>query len=406
MAAIVQDDPYQCLMRKIGYSVGLEHVVKRAIGLTDLYVEQRELSMATFRDLVENKFKRKNATEHFADFYGALNLVKLAGVGIYPLHNLETLSILRRFLADNESKFLSAAKLVLTQAILEADGEVFLNALAADFRAQAFKQLIEETVRKKRQVMRNVFKSPSALKKIYSIIDIKSQPSQKSNKSRESEGNTISRFEKRTEPLNGSKRTTSLSDKLDNQVTVPDDYLRKVPATRKGWAEGLGLFENGEKTAKGDSLLHVIDKYLHSKQDTGCYILWPYSKDLAELQLQPRDIEAPDINPWLLLCTIAEGISGEGVSPYNEDEDYTQIVDLLQEFHRLYREGNTTSGSIRHQLPLYIAEPSIVALYSANSENIPPLPQVIDAETKKDVRRIHRIFITGTEGGIVFSKLK
>lgn len=406
MAAIVQDDPYQSLIRKIGYSVGLENMLDRVISLTNLYVEQRGLSTATFRDLVENRFKRTNATEHFAEFYGALNLTKLSGVGIYPLHNLETLSILRRFLANNEPTFLSATKFILTQAILEADGDIFLNALAAEFKVPVFKTLIEEMVRKKRQLIANVIKSPGASKIIYSIIDIKTQPSQKSNKIGELERDIVSRFGKRTEPLAGFKRTTPLSDKLDEQITVPDDYLRKVPVTRKRWAEDLDLFENGQRTIKGDSLLHVMDKHLYSKQDTECYILWPYSKDLLKLQLQPKDIGAPSISPWLLLCTIAEGISGVEVSPYGENKDYTQIIDLLQEFHKLYREGNTNLGRIRHQLPLYIAEPCIAALYSANLESIPPLTQIIDAETRKYVRRIHKIFITGTEGGISFSKLK
>lgn len=406
MVAIVQDDPYQSLIRKIGYSVGLENMLERIISLTDLYVEKRGLSTAVFRDLVENKFRRKNAAEHFADFYGTLNLVKYTAAGIYPLHNLDTLSILRRFLANDEATFLSVARFIITFAVLEADGDIFLNALAVEFEASRFKSLIEEMVKRKRQLIKNVIKSPGALKKIYSIIDIKTQPSQKSNKPKELEADTVSRFDRRTEPLNGFKRTTSLSDKLDNQVHVPDDYLRKVPVTRRGWAEDLDLFRSGQRTIKGDNLLHVMDRNLGSKQDTGCYILWPYAKDLSKLQLQPRDIGMPDISPWSLLCSIAEGINRVNVSAYVENKDYTQIIDLLREFHRLYREGNTTMGSIRHQLPLYIAEPSITALCSANSENIPPLPQIIDAEMKKDVRRINKIFITGTEGGIVFSELR
>lgn len=407
MAAIVQDDPYQCLMRKIGYSVGLENMLERVISLTDLYVQQRGLSWATFKDLVDNKFKRKNAAEHFADFYGTLNLVKRAGLGIYPLHNLEILSILRRRFANDETTFLSATKFILTQAILEADGDIFLNALAVDFKVPAFKLLLEEMIRTKRRLIGNVIKSPGALRKICSIIDIQTQPSQKSNKTGELERDSVSRFGKRTVPLGNFKRTTSLSDKVDpDQVTVPDDYLRKIPATRKGWAKDLDLFKDRHKTIKGDNLLHVIDKYLHLRQDAGCYIFWPYSKDLAKLQVTPKDIGAPDLSPWLLLCTIAEGINGVEVAAFVENKDYTQIVDLLQEFHRLYREGNTTLGRIRHQLPLYIAEPCVAAIYSATAQNIPPLPQIIDAETRKHIRRIHKIFITGTEGGIFFSKLK
>lgn len=385
MAAIVQHDPYQNLIRKIGYSVGLESLLERVLSLVDSYVALRGLSLVAFRELVENEFKRKkNAWEHFADVYGTLNLVKLVGTGIHPLHNLETLSILRRYLTDNDAVFISAAKIVLTQAILEADGDIFLNALASDFEPQSFKLLVVEMVKKKRQLIRNVIKSTGALKKIYSIIDIKSQPSQKGRHASELVENNVSKFAKRTESLDIVKRTTPLSDGISEEVDVPEDYLRKVPVTRKGWAEDLSLFENGQKTVKGSNLLEMLDKYLHAKQETGCYVLWPYSKDLAQLQIRPKDIGSPDINPWLLICAIAKGIGNVDVEPYDSKRDYSQVMAQLKEFHRLYQRGNITYGSIRHQLPLYIAEPSIVALYSANLQSIPPLPDIVDAEAKEN----------------------
>ena len=419
MADIVQLDPYQCLIRKIGYSVGLESLLERVANLVDLYVEQRQLTLATFKDLVDNTFKRKNATQHFADVYKELNIVKFVGSreqdtgsskrehklygDLLPLHNLETLSILRRYLADNDAAFLTAAKSVLLMAILEADGDIFLNGLASDFAAEKFKLLLIDMIKKKRESISRVIKSPAVLRKVYSVIDIKSQPSQKSQERLEPGESATSRFAKRTIPLDIVKRTTSLSDGINEEVDIPDDYLRKVPATRKGWAEDLDLFADGSKTPQGLNLLEALDKYLKAKQETGCYVLWPYSKDLARLQIKPADIDAPELNPWLLLCAMAEGSSGLKVEPYDEQRDYSDVIAKLKEFYRLYREGNVTYGSIRHQLPLYIAEPCFVAMCAVSQKDIPPLPTIIGAESKKPFRRINKITITGTEGGVVFS---
>ena len=129
MAAIVPDDPYQCLMRKIGYSVGLEDLLKRVRDLTDLYVAQRELNYALFRDLVTIKFQRNNerSIKEFANVYGSLNLLKLYGKKLHVLPNLDTLSILRQYFADDQKSFTSAAKVVLMESVLEADGEIFIN---------------------------------------------------------------------------------------------------------------------------------------------------------------------------------------------------------------------------------------------------------------------------------------
>ena len=402
MADITRLDPYQCLIRKIGYSVGLESLLERVVSLVDLYSEQRGLSYAAFKDLVENGFQRKNAAEHFAELYGTLNIVTLIGRGIHPLHNLDTLSILRHYLVSRKEDFLSATRIVLLQAVLEADGDIFLNGLASDFEPQRFKVNIIEMIKKKRELIRNVIKSPGALKKVDSIIDIKSQPSQKGEQSPDAERQRGSKFIKRTISLGSLKRTTSLSGSSNGEIDVPDDYLRKVPTTRKNWAEDFALFENGQKSTKGSKLLETLDNQFHVKQETGCYIMWPYSKDLARLQIQPKDIRAPEMNPWLLLCTIATGTNDIKVDTFDEKRDYSEIISLLKEFHALFREGNLTLGSIRHQLPLYVAEPCIVALRAAGGKNIPPLPAIIAAEAKKPYRKV----ISGTDGSLAFSEEK
>lgn len=402
MAVIVQDNPYQSLMRKIGYSVGLEYLLKRVLLLTEMYVDRREISLSAFRELVKVEFGRQRgdedkAAEHFANFYSALDLLQLTGKSIRPLYKLDALSILRRYFENEQSSFLKSAKVVLLQSILEADGEIFLNALESDFDPNRFKDLIKDTVRTKREAIRNVVKSPAALKKVYSVIAVKTQPQQ------EHRPFTTSKLTRRTEPLALSlRRTTPLSEKLDTQIEVADDYLRKVPVTRRGWAEDLELFSNGQKTFTGFTLLTTLATKLHFRQDSGCYVFWPYVDELAKLRIDPEMVGSYRLTPWSLLCALAEGVGGTKPAQFDPEADYSSVISLLESFHTLYREGNSAQGAIRNQLPLYVAEPCIVGCCAAQSQDIPPILGIIEAESRQKVRRVNRIIIRGTEGGIVF----
>ena len=404
MAAIVLDDPYQCLMRKIGYSVGLENLFERVRALTALYVAQRRLSYAAFQQLVETSYGRPGATQDFADFYKELHLLQVAWKTAYPLYTLDTLSILRRFLINDESQFGSASKVVLLHAVLEADGDIFLNALAAEFDPMKFKALAEDMIIRKRKAMKEVGQSRAFLSRMYEIINIESQPTNRGNRRKESaEGE--SKFRGRTEPLESQKRTRPLADELDSSPVISDDILKKVPRTRKAWAKDFGLFGESNITEKGRNLLSVLDNELGLKQDSGCYICWPYSSDLAKIRIEPEKIGATRYAPWDLLVATAKGMENVKVKTLEDKGDYSEIIALLKDFYRLYQEANVERGSIRLQLPLYIAQPCLVGLFSAKCEDIPPLPEIIDIEVKKEVRRVERVAIRETEGGITFPKL-
>ena len=405
MAAIVPNNPYQCLMRKIGYSVGLENLLERVRALTDLYVAQRRLSYAAFHQLVETSYGRPRATQDFADFYEQLHLLQVAWKTAYPLYTLDALSILRRVLANDEALFGSASKVVLLHAVLEADGDIFLNALAAEFDPMKFKALAEDMIIKKRQPMKEIGQSRAFLDRVNEIINIESQPSNRGNRRKEFvEGE--SRFRKRTEPLETSqKRTKPLADELDSSIVISDDVLKKIPRTRKAWAKDFGLFGESSITEKGKNLLSVLDNELSLKQDSGCYICWPYSSDLAKIRIKPEKIGATHYAPWDLLVATAKGMENVEVKTFEDKGDYSEIIALLKDFYRLYQEANVERGSIRLQLPLYIAQPCLVGLFSAKCEDIPPLPEIIDVEVKKEVRRVERVAIRETEGGITFPKL-
>ncbi len=409
MAVITRANPLQVLIRKIGYSVGLEYLLKRVVDLTELYAEKKVLTYALFQDLVGSTFERQRgnlerATREFANFYSTLNLVRINRIrskNIDVYCTLDTLSIMRRVFDNNDSAFISAVKLILAQCILEADGDIFLNALAADFDRLKAKILIEKMRRAKRNYMLNVFKSPQMQKRIYEIIDIENQPTNKGG----SKEKPIGRMKRRTEPLDSYRRTEPLSEKLNPKGNpISNDYLEGVITTRKGWAEDLDLFKGKRKTEKGISLLDALSDLGLRDGASEAYIFWPYSSDLERLRIRPDQINMRrGLKPWDLLCTIAKA-NNVKADIYDNRTDYSEVVDKLYKYWQLYKEGNKAVGEIRHHLPLYIAEPCLVAFSVGTSNDIPPLQEIIMAERTRSHRRFQEIGIRGTEGGLLFAR--
>jgi hypothetical protein len=330
-----------------------------------------------------------------------LNLVALAGRELYPLYNLDSLAILREYFGQNLRAFKIAAKIVIAQAILEADGDIFLNSLAAKFDAGNLRALLKCMIEEKHRSIERVVKSPAVLTKIYSIIDIRSQTGSKPG------GQDLDdHWGRRTEPLGSFRRTSSLSEIYDKEVIIPDDYLRKVPVTRKGWAQDLGLFSDGELTLSGEALLRALDAELHLRIGKSCFVFWPYPRALAALRMSPETMGAHLVSPWNILCTIASSLTGSILQEYDSNKDYYEDIQKLEWMQRIYRETNAGRGAIRHQIPLYVVEPCLVGLNAAESGVIPPLSQIVDSEAKKKNRRVERVVIRGTDGGLVFPEVK
>jgi hypothetical protein len=418
MAVIVQADPYQSLIRKIGYSVGLENLVERVKKLVSLYVRDRAIGAVAFRDLVEKDFRRKNAVEHFANFYGTLNLirvivrdqvgglpnqVKRPGVPktLEPMYQLDSLSILRRIFETDDIGYDKALKVVLTQGIVEADGDIFLNALLSDFQPLEMRGRLESMVHTKRRLLRGVMRTQWA--KIEQIVDIKNESGPGANVAEEAAPQ--GRFGRRTQPLGSSRRTSPLTQTTERAMVVPADYLDKVSVTRKGWAEDLGWFAEGRKTEQGEHLLEALEGNIISVGSTPTTALfWGYRSDLERMRLKPSDIEARDCEAWDLLSAIASAYCGTERLSRATIQSVDEVVSLLQRIFDLYKEGNATRGLIRNSLPLYIAEPVLAGWCVAEGRQLPDLGAILEAEYKKKVRRVQKMIIRGTAGALFFSR--
>lgn len=392
MAAIVQSNPYNALIRKIGYSVGIESILKRISILVDEYVAEQVLSYAAWNNIVTSKYgldKSDKSVEHVANFFSSINILKLYQKDVIPLYGLDILSILRRYFKDDET-YLKAIKFILTLLLLEADGDILLNLMSASFDKNKAKNYIMKMLYTKREHYKKAVKTPEIVKIINSIVDIKQQK-QGSDKSTIFDKRQVSPFEVRKESLYGT---------LSDEVNISDDYLKKVPQTRKGWATDLGLYANNSLTEYGRK---ILTEFLELKLGSGDgdFTFWPYKQELAALYFVPNEIEVPALSKWDVLSHLALINSNVTLCNFQADHDYDNVFELIKLIHRLYRDGDKHKKSIRHQLPLYVLYPVIVAINYATDNCIPDLPQILEKEFKSRERRINKINIAGTEGAVV-----
>jgi hypothetical protein len=395
MAVIVQADPFLGLIRKIGYSVGLEYVLTRSAALVEMYVRERRASLASWRTLVSDGFDRedtaakgrKTPAEHIGDVLSTLNLIKLSGQQLVPLHGLEAASILRRSLVD-DSTFLRALSFLLTVYIIEADGDIFLNCLYSSFEVDRCRELLTAMIERKRRLASSAIRNPSLRQKLYDVISIKTQTGQ----TRGSSGRFSSPF---------AKRHTPLDARAVPKVNISEDYIDKVLQSRKGWARELGLFEGTTVSSSGNALLSELSR-LGLQDSDGPYLFWPYESDLQRLRIEAETICSPRLRQWDLLTSVATATLGAVTQVFDPHGDYEGAIGMLRECYALYKVGNTPMSSIRHQLPIYVAQPCVVALCSARAKLVFPLPAIIDHEQRSSSRRLAVTNIRGTEGGIVF----
>lgn len=398
MAAIVQPDPYQLLSRKIGYSVGLEYLARNTKELVSIYASHRKITYSDWRALVENVFKRGgNSHFHIANFFSSINLIKIIGNELYVQYGLDALSILYRLLEHDMALYDKAQAVVLSQLILEADGDIFINALASSFEREATRQNIAGMIDCKWNKLKSAFSNPAIQDKVWDLVSIRSSSSNLGAQAAGKSGEQRSPFARRTTPLVAElSRPTSI--RPAKTVDVPDSYLDKVLPTRKGWAQDLGYFEDTKRTEAGDRLLDELAA-LGLQDNNKAFAFWPYARELAQLQLNPMTIGCLSLDSWPIVQAVVKAKSGALSAEKELDDD---LLGLLREVFELYRSGSEDKGSIRHQLPIYIVKPVVAGLSCSTDRPLPDIPEIISSEITGVRRRFDFVNIRSTEGALVF----
>lgn len=402
MAAIARSDLYDGLVRRLGYSVGLEHLLPRVTDLLERFLLYRTIDASTWRDLVQGQWGRKISAEgDIADVYAQLDILRRHNRSLSPLPGLETLAVLcsgPNPLTNRPVDDAAIVRFVLLLKVVEADGDIFLNALAAKFDPSGLELKLRSMIQHKRRALAPLFPQAASIKRLMDAISIRHQ----------AESEPLSRLtyaQKSRILLNPAHPGKDLIPWTDQQAPLSSDYLEKACVTRSGWAEDFMLYDrrSGVTSVAGDNLQNRLGELgLRIPGDRGPFFaFWPYPFQLQRLNLSPADITAPDITPWHVASNISQIVSRQGKEPvpYSRELGREELLDLIQKAYQRFLQISPR-GVLRHELPLFIAEP-VLSWWIVEAGRPPPdLREFLRQELRRPDRALDFITIRGTEGGL------
>lgn len=365
MADTARFDQFQIFMRKIGYSVGLEDTFSRLRDLASLYISEEQVKIGDWQQLVTQTWNLR--TFHIGDVFGALGVIKASKTRIDILSGLDLIALSRFNLNDEQAD--RAQVLALLTLIIENDGEIFLNCLAADFEPEKVKARLLELIAYKRSRLFEMFRTPDVQVEIARIVGIERQAK---NQGGASSARSLSE-QRRREPL--TKRTESLSSRGIPPVEISDDYLKKVPPRRRDWAVSLGLWDAKRGILRnGVALFSVLDD-LGLRLPGGAVVIWPFEHEISRLRLSPIELEGRVVRFWDLIKLAIAGAGGQlgGVSTMEIQAASSILRDQIAEFRRL----NRPKAMLRREYPYTVALPAVSGNFVARGVPVPDLPELI-----------------------------
>ncbi|MFM9896635.1 hypothetical protein ACOTET_03055 [Achromobacter xylosoxidans] len=374
------------MLRKIGYSVGLEFTAERIENLTLRYLRDRDITAMSWHELVTGEKneggwgREQSAEKHIGDFFHALRLIQRTAGDILILENLDALAITSRLLDDEEKKR-AARDFLFLWAILTNDGEIFVNLLLAGFEEQSIKNTLTTMIEKKRSDAVEALKGKANAQRINRIITIERQ---EKNKGSRGDGVSVMSL-KRTERLQ-HERAIKISLDENDRISFSEDYFRKVPPRRRDWAISLGLWD-GETglTKRGHDFLDGLRQsgYIDTQ---GCFTYWPMDYELVRSGLRP-DIFGEVKGLWNCLVDFAAAYGGLRVNQQSES-DSDIAVQLIAQMVEVFRSLHVRKAMLRRELPITIAYPAAIALSYACGHTMLNLPAAILVEQKGERRRV------------------
>lgn len=401
MADTLQSKQLDKLVRRIGYSVGLEEPVDRITKLVEIYVQEGDINLALWKKLVKEGYGRKisddlevakwagnkktqkklGAEDHFADFYSELNLIFRRNNQIFPLYGLDILSILRRYYLHSDDKYREAIKSLLLLFFLEADGDIFLNCLLGDFNKIPTEDNLIKMFTTKKNAYLNAFISPYSRNKLLSIFKVQTSASQNNP------------FERRSIAKN-------------EEIIIPEDYISKILPSRKGWATQLNLVsDSGALEELGKRLIEFLKRTQIVKDSYAAFYAYSETHKILFIDEKKHGIIPLDRKEFTrkFFASYFNRDSLTSVEP--PATDGTQFIyDLLNQVMEFYRSGNIAKGMLRHQLPFQIIFPIFYII--SNLDNLPNynLETFLAEEQKSLSRKLDVINLRGVEmeGAITF----
>jgi hypothetical protein len=379
MVDIVPSKEFSIFMRKIGYSVGLEHTLDRLKDFARLYGDQDSLSYADINRLLHGAKPNGWAlsSEHILDVMRSLGIVDVRRGEVTVLEAGEALGVLRRMQGDGEA-FGSSVDFVFAHSLALADGDVFFNALASCFDPGEFARRILRMIEFKWSVLEGRFTSPQHRIAIYNAINIEAQ-----------ENNPGSRGKGKLDALPDPSRLRQSRGALAPIVRRPEPkvsepYLSKALPRRKAWAVSLGLASaDGVPTAAGERLLRTLTQAGYC--GPSCVATWPLRHEvLHPVFFALGDAGPPVLDSWSFMVLIGRGM---GLLGTHDSLGSSTEISTLQTIFQTYRALNGSKSIVRRELPGRVAYRCALGL-SIGQDSVANYPQLISDEQKTPSPRI------------------
>jgi hypothetical protein len=377
MPATARSKSFDVFIRKLGYSVGLENLLERFRDFGESYGSRETFGYADLLNLVHGKWGLKNA--HVLDVFRSLDVVLLNRGEIGVLETGDALGILwhQRRQVDYEQ----STRFLLAYALIVADGDIFLNALASSFEPSEFSARVTRMIEYKWTVLENVFSTPLQRSDIYRSVNIEIQGNNPGSRGLSQKEGPLARPEPGVVHLGPLQST---SDRPPIQLSA--DYMRKVLSSRRGWAISLGLADDlGIPTAGGQRFLEVL--YQNGFAGPACFSAWPLNHELYSPLF--RHFEAPaKHDSWALMLLVGVALNlvdkQDGWTPQIHESGIEQLRSIFP----IYWNLNQSKRMVRNQLLARVAYRYVIACAIPGGRPI-PAPEIAEREQERPSPRIH-----------------
>ncbi len=379
MVGTAQAADFAIFMRKIGYSVGLENLVARVGDFGRAYADRESFRYADWVRLVHESWNLKS--DNISDVFASLRIVRIVNRDPIPSPIGEALGILARRL-DGEG-YERAVRFLVLLTVIAQDGDIFLNALANNFRREEFRDSLLQVIRSKREALFSVFGSYQEKEAVFRAVTIDRQRTNRGS----SGGKTLDSLAK-GRPLTDRTTGLGLPQKLDlMRLDEPsDDYLDKVLVTRRGWAEALGLY-HGALTDRGIRLLSWL-RECNFGCGAGPFLVWPTSFEVAKARFDIGTFSKIPIQSTLdFMRVVAEGLCGRPATTSYSSPSGVSLVSYIAAVYDDFRSLSQNRSMIRNELPLEVLGATWYAEAESNGTSVALERLLIDS--------------TSLEGGLV-----
>ncbi len=385
MAAAAPSNPFSIFIRKIGFSVGLEHTLERIDDFARVYGSQDSFGAADVSRLLHERWRLKQTNEHILDVMRALDIFQMSIGNVGILETGEALGILFK-LTSGAAPFGDALRLLFLQSLVRADGDIFLNALACEFDEEEFRAQISRMIEYKWSELEKHFRTPQHLGAMYRAVTIEAQ---ENNPGSSRSGSLTARM--KPDPDRLTARTGPLQSLASRpKIKVTEAYLRKALPRRKAWAVSLDLCDvRGRPSELGREALATFAAAGYSGPN--CMAVWPLQSEL-EIPIMTNfsaENSFPRLSSWefFVLAGRALRLLPGAVSAPADDRERSKALGQLKTIWDTYRSLNVTKSITRVELPVRIAYLCVLGL-ATNNGAVLDYPDIIRHEQRTPFPRI------------------